>query len=121
MCEGVSLRRRSLLFDLNGLKAREGTGPWQPDFNASALIAFIDSKYGGSSAVAKYAWSVGNGARARDGRSGFRRRTHDAAGTDTEPELWPISPHVSVPQLAADACTLKQLLSKFSVGSDVRE
>jgi len=76
---------------LNGLKTRLGTGPWDPTINATAMLSYLNEKYGGK---IDYAYSVGN-----------------------EPNLWPIK--VPVEQLAKDAVTLKELLKDYAIGNDV--
>ena len=35
-----------LLWDVNGLACRTGAGPWSPECNATAMLGYIDSKYG---------------------------------------------------------------------------
>ena len=47
----------SLLWDVNGADFRDGTGPWSAAGNATAMLSFIDSQYGGK---VNYAYSVGN-------------------------------------------------------------
>ena len=64
MFDFVAATNMTLLWDFNGLKARDGSGPWQPSVNATAMLAYLNSKHGGK---VDYAFSVGN-----------------------EPNLWPI-------------------------------
>ena len=50
----------SLLVDVNGKDFRagkDGTGPWDVTASTSALLSYLDSKYGGK---VDYAYSVGN-------------------------------------------------------------
>lgn len=84
----------SLLWDVNGAAFRDGTGPWSAAGNASAMLAFIDSRYGGK---VDYAYSVGN-----------------------EPDLWP-APHsgVTAATLGADALAMKAALAGLDIGKDV--
>ena len=91
----------SLLVDVNGKDFRGGkdsTGPWDVTANTTALLAYLDSKYGGS---VDFAYSVGN-----------------------EPDLWkkadgktPLG--VPLDQLARDALSLKKALTAFNIGKDV--
>ena len=84
----------SLLWDVNGAAFRDGTGPWSAAGNASAMLAYIDSRYGGK---VDYAYSVGN-----------------------EPDLWP-APHsgVTAATLGADALAMKAALAGLDIGKDV--
>ena len=47
----------SLLWDFNGQKTRTPEGAWDPSVNATALLTFLDSKFGGK---IDYAYSVSN-------------------------------------------------------------
>jgi hypothetical protein len=84
----------SLLWDVNGASFRDGTGPWSAAGNATAMLAFLQSRYGGK---IDYAYSVGN-----------------------EPDLWP-APHqgVSAATLGADALAMKAALAGLDIGRDV--
>ena len=85
----------ALLFDLNGLAARTGAGPWNPAMNATALLGYLSSMYGSNAKLGKFGYSVGN-----------------------EPSLWP-GPKVKTQQLAHDAVTLKGILPPLHIGVDV--
>ena len=84
----------SLLWDVNGAGFRDGTGPWSAAGNATAMLGFLQSRYGGK---VKYGYSVGN-----------------------EPDLWP-APHqgVSASTLGADALAMKAALAGLDIGHDV--
>jgi hypothetical protein len=84
----------SLLWDVNGASFRDGTGPWDASGNATAMLAFINSRYGGK---VDYAYSVGN-----------------------EPDLWP-APHrgVTPATLGADALAMKAALAGVDIGKHV--
>jgi hypothetical protein len=72
-----------LSFLLQGLSARSPpTGPWDPYANATAILDYVQSKYAGHN----FSWAMGN-----------------------EPNLWKV--HVSDSQLAADAVSLKKVLT----------
>jgi hypothetical protein len=86
----ISATDMSLLWDLNGEDARDGVGPWLPDFNWTAQAKFLNQRYPG----VKYAYSVGN-----------------------EPDLW--KKKVTPEQLARDAVTLKDSLNSYDIGKDV--
>ena len=83
----------SLLWDVNGATFRKGNGPWSPAGNATAMLAFLESQYGGS---IDFAYSVGN-----------------------EPDLWKISPPVSAATLGTDALSMKAALAPLHIGKDV--
>ena len=83
----------SLLWDVNGETFRQGNGPWSASGNASAMLAFLESKYGGA---IDFAYSVGN-----------------------EPDLWKISPPVSAATLGGDALAMKAALAPLHIGKDV--
>ena len=82
-----------LLWDLNGESFRSGSGPWDPSGNATAMLGYINSVYGGR---INYSYSVGN-----------------------EPDLWK-APHTpSAATLGGDAVTLVKALNEFNIGKDV--
>ena len=83
----------SLLWDVNGETFRKGNGPWSAAGNATAMLAFLESQYGGS---IDFAYSVGN-----------------------EPDLWKISPPVSAATLGTDALSMKAALAPLHIGKDV--
>lgn len=84
----------NLLWDVNGASFRNANGPWFPEGNASSMLAFIDSKYGGK---INFAYSVGN-----------------------EPDLWK-PPHdgVSAVTLGKDALAMKAALAPLNIGKSV--
>lgn len=91
----------TLLLDVNGKDFRspgpDGNGPWNVTANTTAMLAYLDSKYGGT---VDFAYSVGN-----------------------EPSLWKKadgSPlNVAPSTLARDAVSLKKALASFNIGKDV--
>lgn len=95
----TSQTHASILFDFNGLAFRNSTfpdgsqGPWDPNGNATAILSYLNGKYGG--AITNWAWSLTN-----------------------EPNLW--KPEVAnYTQLGVDALTLAQTLKAYKVGSQV--
>jgi heparanase len=84
----------NLLWDVNGASFRDGTGPWNANGNATAMLSYLDSKYAGS---IDFAYSVGN-----------------------EPDLWK-PPHngVSSVTLGKDALAMKAALAPLNIGKDV--
>lgn len=84
----------TLLWDVNGASFRDGKGPWSPEGNASAMLSFIDSKYGG---LIDFSYSVGN-----------------------EPDLWK-PPHagVSAVTLGQDALAMKSAIAPLRIGKSV--
>lgn len=81
----------SLLWDVNGASFRDGTGHWSPAGNATAMLAFLQSRYGGK---INFAYSVGN-----------------------EPDLWRTPP--SSTTLGTDALAMKAALRGLDIGHDV--
>ena len=57
MFDFIAATGMTLLWDMNGLKTRDGSGPWNPAVNATAMLTYLNSKYGGK---VDYAFSVGN-------------------------------------------------------------
>ena len=86
----------TILWDFNGLAFRplnaDGTGgPWDPTGNATALLHYLDTKYGGNGG---WSWSLGN-----------------------EPEAWKLK--VNATQLGHDVQTLQATLKNYKMGNDV--
>ena len=80
-----------LLWDFNGLSYRDGSNHWNPALNATAFLAYTNSKYAGT----QFLWSVSN-----------------------EPDLWPGTKPTGA-QLAFDSQTLKSTLAQYNVGTEV--
>ena len=57
MFDFIAATGMTLLWDMNGLKTRDGSGPWNPAVNATAMLTYLNSKYGGK---VDYAFSLGN-------------------------------------------------------------
>ena len=90
----IAATNMSLLWDVNGASFRDADGPWSAAGNATAMLAFLDSQYGGK---VDYAYSVGN-----------------------EPDLWPEPHHnVSAATLGSDALAMKAALAAVDIGRDV--
>ena len=89
----VAVPGMSLLWDVNGESFRQGNGPWSAAGNATAMLAFIEARYGGK---IDFAYSVGN-----------------------EPDLWKISPPVSAATLGTDALAMKAALAPLNIGRGV--
>lgn len=87
----VQATNMSLLWDMNGESFRTESGAWNPKGNATAMLGYLDQRYGGQ---VDFAYSVGN-----------------------EPEFWKPAP--SAATLAADAVTLKKLLPAYNIGRTV--
>jgi heparanase 1 len=84
----------SLLWDVNGASFRNGAGPWDASGNATAMLAYLDSVYGGK---ISFAYSVGN-----------------------EPDLWkPPHDQVTAETLGKDALAMKAALAPFNIGKEV--
>ena len=87
----------NLLFDFNGLAFRpvpnaDGTlGPWDPTGNATAMLGYLNAKYGGA---VRWSWSLGN-----------------------EPDLW--TEKVNMTTLGHDALALGKVLAGYRLGTDV--
>ena len=47
----------TLLWDMNGASFRNAAGTWDASGNATAMLSYLDSKYGGK---INFAYSVGN-------------------------------------------------------------
>ena len=88
-----------ILWNFNGLAFRSvssdgSLGPWDPRGNATAILDYVNSKYGGRGGI-NWGWSLGN-----------------------EPEFWKATANFT--QLGLDALALQSLLrANYSVGSDV--
>lgn len=80
-----------LLWDFDGERFRTASGAWDPTGNATALLAYLDTKHSGK---VKYAFSVGN-----------------------EPDLWQTKYPATT--MASDAVTLKNVLQHYNVGKEV--